>query len=166
MPDTNSPTPRDRAQSRRRFCALLGAGLIAAPLLAAPDAALAGKAPVYSSSGAAIRGYDPVGYFKQNRPVRGSNSHTSTWNGATWRFASAENKAAFDANPARYAPQFGGYCAWAVSQGYTASTAPDAWTIYNGKLYLNYSKSVRARWEQNKPGNIAKGNRNWPGVLK
>ena len=72
---------------------------------------------------------------------------------------------AFAAQPEKYAPQFGGYCAWAVSQGYTASIDPEAWTIYEGKLYLNYSKGVRDEWAQDIPGNIAKGENNWPKVL-
>lgn len=151
---------------RRRFLSLTAAGLAAAPLLSAPGAAEAAQAPVFSRGGLAIRGYDPVAYFTQSKPVRGSSAHSSTWNGATWRFASAENKAAFDANPSRYAPQYGGYCAWAVSRGYTASTDPDAWRVVNGKLYLNYNKSVRATWAKDIPGNIAKANRNWPNVLK
>jgi len=70
------------------------------------------------------------------------------------------------AGPAAYAPQYGGYCAWAVSQGYTASTDPHAWRIVDGKLYLNYSKGVQKRWQQDIPGNIAKGDANWPKVLK
>ena len=157
---------RTPQNNRRRFLTLAAATLAAAPLLAAPGVALAKKAAVYSSWGLAISGYDPVAYFKQNKPVKGSSEHSSKWNGATWRFTSAENKAAFDANPTRYAPQYGGYCAWAVSQGYTASTDPDAWRVVNGKLYLNYNKSVRATWSKDIPGNIAKGDRNWPDVLK
>jgi hypothetical protein len=82
--------------------------------------------------------------------------------GAQWRFASAANRDAFSADPGKYAPQYGGYCAWAVSQGYTAEIDPDAWRVESGKLYLNYSKSVQATWAKDVPGNIAKGDRNWP----
>ena len=96
---------------------------------------------------------------------KGDTDHSSTWNGATWRFASADNKAAFDANPDAYAPQYGGYCAYAVANGYTAKTDPDAWSIVDGKLYLNYSRRVRTRWLEDVPGNIAKGDANWPSVL-
>ncbi len=119
---------------------------------------------VFSHRGKAIRGYDPVAYFTEGRPVEGSGEFTAEWMGATWRFASAANRDAFQADPGRYAPQYGGYCAWAVSQGYTASIDPEAWRIVGDKLYLNYSKSVQGRWEKDIPGNIAKGDRNWPGL--
>lgn len=136
---------------------------LAAPLAAGP--ALADE-PVYQSLfGTAIDGTDPVAYFTEGRPVEGSSEYSHEWNGATWRFASAENKALFVANPEKYAPQYGGYCAWAVSQGYTASTEPENWSIVDGKLYLNYSADVQKKWSKDKAGFIAKANRNWPGVL-
>ena len=149
-------------QPLRSFSPLV---FLLALVLAAP-AALA-KDPIYTStfSSAAINGYDPVAYFKQGEPVEGDDAHEFEWMGATWRFASAENRATFEQDPEAYAPQYGGYCAWAVSQGYTASTDPDAWKIVGGKLYLNYSKGVQKRWEQDIPGNIAKADSNWPGVL-
>lgn len=114
----------------------------------------------------AVSGYDPVAYFRQSRPVKGSDQFTVSWKGVTWRFASDTNRKTFQADPESYAPQYGGYCAWAVSQGYTASTDPEAWHIHNGKLYLNYSKSVREQWRQDIPGNIAKADANWPSVLE
>ncbi len=112
-----------------------------------------------------IRGTDPVAYFTQGAPVAGSAEFTYTWNSATWQFASAENRDLFAANPDAYAPQYGGFCAWAVSQGYTAPIDPNAWKIVDGKLYLNYSQGVQRRWERDIPGNITKANANWPGVL-
>jgi YHS domain-containing protein len=115
--------------------------------------------------GLAIRGTDPVAYFTQGRPIAGISKFTYTWNNATWRFASAENRQLFAANPQRYAPQYGGFCAWAVSQGYTASIDPNAWKIVDGKLYLNYSKGVQRQWDRDIPGHISKANANWPGVL-
>ncbi|NEZ61489.1 hypothetical protein D0962_01645 [Leptolyngbyaceae cyanobacterium CCMR0082] len=118
------------------------------------------------NSGLAIRGTDPVAYFTQGGPVAGSSEFTYTWNNATWQFVSAENRDLFAANPAQYAPQYGGYCAWAVSQGYTASIDPNAWKIVDGKLYLNYSRGVQRRWEQDIPGHISNANANWPGVLE
>lgn len=126
-----------------------------------------GKKPEYFAdrAGYALRGYDPVAYFTIAAPTRGRDAHVSRFNGAQFRFARAENKALFDTNPAAYAPQFGGYCAWAVSRGYTASNDPAAWHIHDGKLYLNYNKQVRASWRRDVPGNIAKGERNWPRVL-
>lgn len=137
--------------------------LIAGPLSATSASA---KDPVYQSFfGTAIDGTDPVAYFTEGRPVEGSSDYTHDWNGASWRFASAENRDKFAAEPERYAPQYGGYCAWAVSQGYTASTDPDAWKIVDGKLYLNYNKSVQAKWETDVPGHIASADGNWPAVL-
>jgi len=115
-------------------------------------------------SGAAIGGTDPVGYFTEGRAVEGSKTFTMKWRGAAWRFASADNLAAFKANPQKYAPQYGGYCAWAVSQGYSAKIDPEAWKIVDGKLYLNYSKGVQQRWQADMAGNIAKGDANWPKV--
>lgn len=127
----------------------------------------AAKDPVYTStfSSLAVSGYDPVAYFREGKPVEGSSNHQFEWNGATWRFASAENLAAFEADPEAFAPRYGGYCAWAVSQGYTASTDPTAWRIVDGRLYLNYSHAVQRRWAQDIPGNIAKADGNWPAVL-
>ena len=130
-------------------------------VLAAPAQAIE---PVFSDDGLAIRGYDPVAYFTQGEPVEGKSNFTHQWMGTTWQFADAANRDAFAANPERYAPQFGGYCAWAVSQGYTASIDPDAWDIHDGKLYLNYSKRVQRRWKVDKISNIATGNRNWPKI--
>lgn len=134
--------------------ALLGAG-----------AAQAGDQVYQSFLGTAIDGTDTVAYFTEGRPVEGSSDFTHDWNGATWRFSTAENRDLFAADPEKYAPQYGGFCSWAVSKGYTASTVPEAWKIVDGKLYLNYSRSVQAQWEQDVPGNIAAADRNWPGVL-
>ena len=129
--------------------------------------AWADKAPVYqSNSGTAIDGTDPISYFTEGRQVAGDAGITHDWNGATWRFTSTENRDRFAASPEKYAPQYGGYCAWAVSQGYTASTDPDAWSIVDGKLYLNYSKSVQKNWEKDVPGHITSADKNWPKVLK
>ncbi len=86
--------------------------------------------------------------------------------GANWRFSSAANRDRFAANPTQYAPQYGGFCAWAVSQGYSAPIDPQAWTIHNGKLYLNYDLNIQRRWARDIPGNIIKGDRNWPTVLQ
>jgi len=130
--------------------------------------AIAAKPEVYSSSSTkvAINGYDPVAYFTMKKPVKGNASHSTKWNGASWHFSSSENLALFVGSPKKYAPQFGGYCAFAVSYGSTAPTEPEAWTIVDGKLYLNYSLSIRKRWSKDIPGNIKKANANWPGVLK
>jgi YHS domain-containing protein len=128
--------------------------------------AIAGEPAVFSTSEGAIRGYDPVAYFTIGAPTRGSNEFSASWQGASYRFASAENLARFEADPEAYAPQYGGYCAYAVSKGATAGTVPEAWTIVDGKLYLNYSLSVKQRWSKDIPGNIKAANSNWPSVLE
>lgn len=120
--------------------------------------------PVFSKDGLAIRGYDPVAYFTRGRPTAGDPAVTLEWNGALWRFESAENRDRFAADPERWAPRYGGWCAWAVSRGYTAPTMPDAWSIVDGRLYLNYSTAVRADWERDVSGNIARAEAAWPGL--
>jgi len=132
-------------------------------LLGLATTAMAGKVdPVYQHGGFAIRGYDAVAYYQQSAPVKGSPQFNYQWRGATWLFASAENRDRFQADPEHYAPQYGGYCAYAVSKGRTASIDPEAWKIVDGKLYLNYSKGVQKKWEQDVPGNIVKADKNWP----
>lgn len=149
----------------RKFAVILS--LIIASVSWTLSPALAAKDPVYQSFlGVAIDGTDPVSYFKDGRPISGKSDITFEWNGATWRFANEENRDRFAANPSKYAPQYGGYCAWAVSKGYTASTVPDAWAIVDGKLYLNYSNSVQKTWEKDVPQNISNADQNWPKVLK
>lgn len=117
------------------------------------------------ASGVAVRGYDPVAYFTDGKAVAGQSAFEFTWSGATWRFASAANRDAFAKRPERYAPQFGGYCSWAVSRNYTADVDPKAFAVVNGKLYLNYSADVQTRWRVDRDGNITKAEGNWPGLL-
>ncbi|MGB0630596.1 MAG: YHS domain-containing (seleno)protein [Alphaproteobacteria bacterium] len=151
--------------SRRLFAAFAVAfGVMAAGLLSAPaaNAKVWFEGDVFGSS--AVRGYDVVAYFTQGRPVEGTRTFTHSWMGTEWRFASAEHRDLFVANPEKYAPQYGGWCAWAVSQGYTASTDPEAWRIVDGKLYLNYSKSVQSDWNRDIPRHISDGDRNWPKI--
>lgn len=151
----------------RTFERFRGRFIVAASALLLSGAALAHAiAPVDTNwRGLAIGGYDTVAYFTDGKPVEGSSEFVTTWKGATWRFASAAHRDAFVAEPDRYAPQFGAYCAWAVAQGYTASIDPEAWRVVDGKLYLNYSKSVQKQWEEDVPGNIARGDANWPKLL-
>jgi len=113
----------------------------------------------------AIKGYDPVAYLVSGRATIGNPKFEHSWNDAIWRFASKSNRDRFKRDPKRYAPQFGGYCAWAISRGYTADVDPEAFQIVDGRVYLIYSKSVQRRWEQDIPGNIAKAEANWPAVL-
>lgn len=125
----------------------------------------AGKPEIFAGGDGAINGYDPVAYFTEGKAVKGSEQHSFDWDGATFRFSSAENRQLFVDAPPKYAPQYGGYCAFAVSKGAVASTEPEAWTIVDGKLYLNYSLDVRERWREDTPGNINAADKNWPGVL-
>ncbi|MCG3158463.1 MAG: hypothetical protein DKINENOH_05107 [bacterium] len=111
-----------------------------------------------------IRGYDPVAYFTAGKPVKGDSKFEQEWRGATYRFSSRENLVRFQKEPEKYAPQYGGYCAYAVSQGYTAPVDPEAWDIVNGKLYLNYSKAVQKKWREKRDEYIASADRNWPGL--
>lgn len=140
---------------------------LAAALVLFATAAGAALAPVNRTlfGGLAIDGYDPVAYFLDGRPVAGRKEFSFEWRGATWRFASAAHRDLFASRPEAYAPQYGGYCAWAVSQGYTAGIDPAAWTIHDGKLYLNYDLDVQERWRRDVPGHVAKGDVNWPKLL-
>ena len=135
--------------------------------LALATSALARSPDVYTGifSSTAVGGYDPVAYFIEGRPVPGKREIAFTWKGVTWRFATEKNRDLFKNKPEAYAPQFGGYCAWAVSRGYTAKGDPRYWKVVDGKLYLNYDAGVQKDWEKDVPGNIANGNKNWPAVL-
>jgi len=143
-------------QRRNSLVAALVLLLAAAPALA--------LSPVNKSllGGVAIDGYDPVAYFTDGKPVEGSADYSFEWQGATWRFASAEHRDRFAGQPERWAPQYGGYCAWAVGHGHTATIDPEAWSIVNGKLYLNYSRDVQAKWTPEKEKWIDAADRNWP----
>ena len=120
---------------------------------------------IFAVKGAAINGYDPVAYFAQGAAVRGNPGHKVMWKGATWYFVSSRNRETFEANPRAYAPKYGGYCAYAVSRGYTASTDPTAWRIEDGRLFLNHSLRVREVWQSDMAANIKRANANWPAVL-
>jgi YHS domain-containing protein len=145
---------------RRGFLALV----FAAAGAAAP--ALADQPPVYAVGGGAIRGYDPVAYFTDRKPAKGKAEFSYDWQGAKWLFASAAHRDAFAKAPETYAPRYGGYCAYGVSQGYAVKVEPDAWSIVDGKLYLNYDKSVQKTWLKNTPGYVADADKKWPAVLK
>ena len=112
-------------------------------------------------NGLAIDGYDPVAYFLDGKPTRGFPELEYTWNGTRYRFATAANRDRFAKDPETFAPQYGGFCSWAVSRGYTANVDPAAWAIVDGKLYLNYSVRVQRTWEGDVPGNIKKADANW-----
>jgi YHS domain-containing protein len=115
-----------------------------------------------SWTGVGAKGYDVVAYFTDQQPVKGNPRFEHVHGDVTYRFASTSHRDAFAKEPARYLPQFGGFCAWAVSRNYTADVDPTAWRIVDGKLYLNYNASVQAKWAEDVNGNIAKGQANWP----
>ncbi len=143
-------------------------GLLAAfVLLGAPQIAAAAKPETYTGliGDVAVGGYDAVTFF-EGAPRKGVESNKATYKGAVYLFATPENAAKFKASPAAYAPQYGGYCAWAAAQGKTAPGNPKFWRLVNGKLYLNYDGGVQKKWEKDIPGFIAKADANWPGILK
>jgi len=114
----------------------------------------------------AIKGYDAVAYHTDHKPVKGNKDYSFEWMGAKWLFASQDHLNQFKADPERYAPQYGGYCAYAVSQNSTAGIDPDAFTVIGDKLYLNYDKDIQNKWEANRDGYIRDADRLWPEVLK
>lgn len=147
----------------RRSLLLAAPALGAAALLARP--ARAAEPEIFAVDGLAIRGIDPIGYHEEAGIVPGSAAAMLVWKGAEWRFASADRRDTFMADPGRWAPAFGGYCAFAASRGYLAPTIPEAWTVHDGRLYLNATLRARELWLQDIPGNIARGEANWPGIL-
>ena len=117
--------------------------------------------PTFQTEFGALRGYDPVAYFTEERPVKGSSAVTSLHNGATWHFTSKANKELFDGDPEKYSPQYGGYCAYGMANGFVVSSDPEAFTLVGGKLYMNYSLGVRNTWLKDVPANIENADKNW-----
>jgi YHS domain-containing protein len=143
------------------IAALLLSIFLASPAFAAKEAVnTKGRADV------AIKGYDPVSYWTDGKPAEGSKEFTTEWHGATWRFASQEHLDLFKGDPDKYAPQYGGYCAWAMAdgKGRTVGISPEAWNIYNGKLYLNYNQRVLEEWLTTKDADIEVADRNYPSI--
>ncbi|WP_428649798.1 YHS domain-containing (seleno)protein [Roseibium sp.] len=128
---------------------------------AAAFSAAADEITTFTKNGAAIGGTDPVAYFTQGKPVAGSDDFTFTYDDVTWKFSSAANRDAFAADPAKYAPQFGGFCVFGAAMGFKVPVVPEAWSIVDGKLYLNNSLTVQDRFEEDVPGYIRKANLNW-----
>ena len=121
---------------------------------------------IFTRDGLAIGGTDPVAYFTQGQPVQGSPDYQWEWRNATWQFVSAEHRDRFQADPEAYAPQYGGWCAWAAARGEAAATIPEAWKIVDGKLYLNFSRLIQWRWERDIPGYIAAADDHWPNIFQ
>jgi YHS domain-containing protein len=149
----------------RHFVVFAAMGLAVAIPASSPAFAKVSPEVNVEADGFAARGYDVTAYFTDGKAVRGSAAHQLQYKGATWRFATSEAQARFRANPAAYAPQFGGYCAWAVSQGYVAPGDPEQWKIVDGKLYLNFNARAKELWEADEAEAIKRGHANWPGVL-
>jgi YHS domain-containing protein len=143
---------------------LIAGLLVVMGLITAPQA----WAKTYFSTNPklALKGYDPVAYFTLGNPRMGSNEFEHDWKGSKWQFVSAENRKLFKRNPEKYAPRYGGYCAWAAAQGYTAEGDPEVWRIVDGKLYLNFNRAVQEKWFKDIPGFIKKADKNWPGILE
>jgi YHS domain-containing protein len=122
-------------------------------------------APVnVDAKGVALRGHDPVSYFAAGKPATGSAAHQSTFDGATYQFASADNKATFDKDPAKYAPQYGGFCAYAAANGYKADADPKAWSIVDGRLFVNYNAAVAKTWQGSSAKFIRDADAKWPAL--
>lgn len=136
-------------------------------IFASATGAQAGEDPVYTGlfNNRAVGGYDTVAYFTEGKAVKGKKEFQTEYLGAEWRFASKENLERFLRSPGEYAPQYGGYCAWAAARGYTASGDPKEWKIVDNKLYLNYDAKVKAKWEEDIPGFIASADKIFPTLI-
>jgi YHS domain-containing protein len=140
-----------------RFLTLMLAVVFATP-------AFAGE--YFERDGVAIYGYDPIAYFSDMKPVKGSAEFRAEYQSSTFHFSTVANRDSFIANPDKFAPQYGGYCAFGMAKGYKAAIDPAAFTVVGDKLYLNYSETVRSKWVLDIPGYIHKANENWPDVRK
>ena len=157
------------SRSKHTYFQSLAALLLTTGLLftqACSRASAASSSINKSSDGVALEGYDAVAYFTQGKPVLGTKDFQHEWQGAKWLFSSAANRDLFAADPGKYAPQYGGYCAFGVSEGHKAKVDPVVWKIVDGKLYLNYDAGVGSEWRKDIPGRIAKADKNWPKVMK
>ena len=156
---------RKEIPSRRGILRLLGLGTLAASaaFLAARDA----HALIFTGfiEGTAVGGYDAVAYHTAGEAVRGEEAIALSYKGATWRFASEDNRARFESNPEAYAPEYGGHCAWAMAQGYLAQGDPEVWRIIDGRLFLNANQSVNRRWLRDLERLIVQADTNWPSFL-
>lgn len=141
--------------------AALGAFVVAAGAAAAGEKVYTGLV-----AGTGAGGYDVVAYMAEGKARKGEAAITAKHDGVAYRFVSEANRSTFLTEPERYLPRYGGHCAWAVANGYTAKGDPEAWSVVDGRLYLNYSKSIRGRWAKDVPGNIAKGDAQWPALAR
>jgi YHS domain-containing protein len=135
-------------------------------ILFIPLCLLAQQSEVFSNEEGAIKGYDPVAFFIESKAVEGTKEFTYKWKNATWHFASKKNKDLFITNPEKYAPQYGGYCAYGMADGHKAPTETNTWTIVDNKLYFNYNQQVKEEWNKDQPNLIRKADEQWPTVKK
>ncbi len=148
--------------SRRFAIAALAVSLGSAAL-----PAFSQETPSFNTTyGLALRGFDPVAYFKVNKAQKGLPNITTSYEGRTYEFATEENKAAFLAEPQKYVPQYGGFCAYAAANGYKADVDPHAFAINDGKLYVNFSDHFRDEFQKDAKGNVTKANANWTAKVK
>jgi YHS domain-containing protein len=126
--------------------------------------AIAQSGEIFYTDEGAIRGYDPVAFFLEQKPVKGKADFSYVWDGANWYFSSSKNLSAFKADPGKYVPQFGGFCAFGTAEGHKAPTQPETFTIIDGKLYFNYNKNVQQAWNKDRDKYIEQANKNWPTV--
>ena len=126
------------------------------------------ESEIYTSffSNDAVSGYDSVAFFSESKPVKGNSRYMMSYKGAKWYFSSQENLDKFKADPVKYAPQYGGYCAWAVAQNDTQKGDPNHWSIHDGKLYLNYDAEIKDRWLADRDAFISKADKYWPEILE
>ena len=150
--------------NRRNFLTIASA--LTATALTNVGAFAAAKIDTSRKDGVALDGYDPVAYFTEKMSKPGKPEFKASWNGVDWYFASAENMKAFTATPEKFAPQYGGFCAYAAAKGALAPGDPNAWTVVDGKLYVNYSPAVKAEWSKDIPGYIGKADQNWPSLMQ
>lgn len=148
--------------TKRHWRSVLSAGLMM--VLAASAASAQRAASNVDRAGLGLKGYDPVAYLTDGRPIKGQETFTATHDGVTYRFASSEHKRQFLAEPAKYVPQYGGYCAMGVALGKKLPIDPEAFRIVDGKLYLNVNKDVQRDWVKDIPGNIARADAQWPAL--
>ena len=139
--------------------------IIAVVFISTSSIVQAQKSPVYAPNGIALEGYDAVAFFTQSKPVKGSASFSYNWEGAKWLFADKADLEKFRESPTKFAPQYGGYCAYGVSQGHKAPVQTDTWTILNNKLYFNYNSKVKETWVKNQSEYIDQANKKWPSVM-
>ena len=153
-----------RKNTKLDLLAFLSIFVLLVVFVAVPAKANAKSAVNIDKKGVAIKGYDPVAYFTMSKPMKGKKDFEASWMGASWLFASAGNRVMFQGEPEKYAPRYGGYCAYGVATNSLFDINPKAWTVYKGHLYLNKSLNVRDMWSKDIPGNIRKADANWPGL--